>query len=328
MIAVTGANGLLGSYIVRKLISEKESFIALKRPGSDLSLLSDVASSIRWRDADVLDPVALEDALSDVDEVIHAAAVVSFNPRKASWVMDCNVQGTRNVVNQCLMSGVKRLVHISSVAALGRQKNQKLIDETNQWTEGSLNSVYGHSKYLAELEVFRAQEEGLSTVIVNPSIILAAADWTKSSGRLFQYIWNEKPFYSDAFLNYVDVRDVANATYGLLKNNISGQRFILNAGSIPFIDFFQGVAKRFQKKSPHIKLSPSLLSVVARVESFRTFFTGSEPLITRETARMANTGFLYSNDKIKKALSVDFQPIDGTLDWCCQYYMTKYMHKN
>jgi nucleoside-diphosphate-sugar epimerase len=328
MIAVTGANGLLGSYIVRKLIAEKESFVALKRPGSDLSLLSDVASSIRWRDADVLDPVALEDALGDVDQVIHTAAAVSFNPRKATWIMDCNVQGTRNIVNQCILSGVKRLVHISSVAALGRQKNQKLIDESNQWTEGSLNSTYGHSKYLAELEVFRAHEEGLSAVVVSPSIILGAADWNKSSGRLFHYVWNEKPFYSDAFLNYVDVRDVADTTYRLLKNNITGQRFILNAGSISFFDFFQRVAKRFQKKAPHIKLSPSVLSLVARVESFRTYFTSSEPLITRETARMANTEFLYSNDKIKKALSVDFQPIDETLDWCCQYYMTKYMHKN
>lgn len=328
MIAVTGANGLLGSYIIRKLISEKESFVALKRPGSDLSLLSDVAASIRWRDADVLDPVALEDALSDVDKVIHAAAVVSFNPRKANWVMECNVQGTRNVVNQCLQSGVQRLVHISSVAALGRQKNQKHIDENNQWTEGSLNSVYGYSKYLAELEVFRAQEEGLSTVIINPSIILAAADWNKSSGRLFQYIWNEKPFYSDAFLNYVDVRDVADTTYRLLKSNDVAQRYILNAGSVPFIDFFQGVAKRFGKKAPNIKLGASLLSVIARVESFRTYLTDAEPLITRETARMANTEFRYSNDKIKKAFSIDFQPIDETLDWCCQYYMTKYMHKN
>jgi dihydroflavonol-4-reductase len=328
MIAVTGANGLLGSFIIRKLIAEKESFVALKRPGSDLSLLSDVASSIQWRDADVMDPVALEDTLSDVDEVVHAAAVVSFNPRKASWVIDCNVQGTRNIVNQCLLSGVKRLVHISSVAALGRQKNQKLIDETNQWTDGSMNSVYGHSKYLAELEVFRGLEEGLSGVIINPSVILAPADWNKSSGRLFQYIWNEKPFYTDAFLNYVDVRDVSDATYRLLKNEISGQRYILSAGSIPFIDFFQAVAERFQKKAPHIKLGPAMLSVVARAEGVRTFFTGTEPLITRETARMANTEFSYSNDKIKKALSVDFQPIDETLDWCCQYYMTKYMHKN
>jgi uncharacterized protein YbjT (DUF2867 family) len=78
MIAVTGANGLLGSFIIRKLIQEKQSFVALKRKESDLSLLQDVSSLIRWRDADVMDPVSLEEALSDATEVIHAAAVVTF----------------------------------------------------------------------------------------------------------------------------------------------------------------------------------------------------------------------------------------------------------
>jgi nucleoside-diphosphate-sugar epimerase len=242
--------------------------------------------------------------------------------------MDCNIQGTRNVVNQCLATGVKKLVHISSVAALGRQKNQRLIDESNQWVEGTANSVYAQSKYLAELEVYRGQEEGLDSVILNPSVILAAADWNKSSGRLFQYVWDENQFYADGCMNYVDVRDVADATYGLLKNGAPGQRFILNAGAISFHDFFTNVARRFNKKAPHLKLNRTLLSMVARVESFRTYFTKQEPLITRETARFIGTDFLYSNDKIKKALSVDFQPIDKTLDWCCQYYMTKYMHKN
>ncbi len=325
MIAVTGANGLLGSFIIRKLIAEKAPFIAIKRYGSDTSLLDDVASNISWRDADVTDPVALEDALKDVKEVIHAAAVVSFNPRKAKWLMNCNVQGTRNVVNQCLHLGIKRLVHISSVAALGRQKNQTHIDESNQWVEGSGNSVYGQSKYLAELEVFRGQEEGLETIIVNPSVILAPADWTKSSGKLFRYAWKEKPFYAEGYLNYVDVRDVADATYRLLKGNTTGERYILNAGSISFYDFFRGMATRFHKKPPHLKLGPGMLAWIARAERIRTFFSGDEPLITRETARLANTSFLYSNDKIKKTLSVDFQPIDTTLDWCCQYYMTKYM---
>src|SRR5690606_14468045 len=158
MIAVTGANGLLGSFIVRKLLEKKEPFVALKRAGSDTTLLDDVSSSIEWRNADVTDTVALEESLQGITTVIHTAATVSFNPRKASFVMECNVQGTRNVVNLCLAAGIKRLVHISSVAALGRQKNQWLVDETNQWVDSPLNSVYGHSKYLAELEVFRGQE--------------------------------------------------------------------------------------------------------------------------------------------------------------------------
>jgi dihydroflavonol-4-reductase len=329
MIAVTGANGLLGSFIVRELISRNQAFVALKRNGSDTSLLSDVSHKIIWRNGDVLNTQELGEALEGVTMVIHAAAVVSFNPRRASFVLDVNVQGTRNVVNECQARNVKRLVHISSVAALGRQKDQTYIDETNQWVDSPLQSVYDESKYLAELEVFRAQEEGLDTVILNPSLILAPADWTKSSAQLFRYVWHERPFFTDAYLNYVDVRDVASITCRLLdETTLSGERFVVNAGKISFHDFFRAVARRFRKKPPHLRLGYRLLDLAGRAEVLRTWFTGTEPILTRETARLAGTDFLYNNQKIKKALSVEFQPIDVTLDWCCEYYLKKYVNKN
>ncbi len=329
MIAVTGANGLLGSFIVRELMERKMPFVALKRRGSDTSLLGDVTSGVTWRDADMLDPVALEDALQDVTHVIHAAAIVSYNPRKADLVMEHNVVGTRNVIAAAQARGVKRFLHISSVAALGRQKSQSLIDETNQWVDSPMHTVYAESKYLSELEVFRAQEEGMSTVIVNPSVILAPADWSRSSARLFKYVWNEGSLYTDAYLNYVDVRDVSAIVGRLLEEStIEGERFVLNAGKISFEDFFRGVATRFGKRAPTVKLGPGLLHFAARLEVMRTWFTGTEPLLTKETARLAGTDFLFDNSKIRKALSVEFQPIDLSLDWCCQYYVAKYGAKN
>jgi dihydroflavonol-4-reductase len=323
MIAVTGANGLLGSFIVRKLIHENEKFVAIKRKDSDTSLLNDVSGKITWIDADVLDPVSLSEALKNVTEVIHTAAIVSFNPRKAKYVLRINVEGTRNVVDACLGLGIKRLVHISSVAALGRQKNQKFINEKNQWVESSLNSVYAESKYLAELEIFRGQEEGLSTVVLNPSVILAPADWNKSSAQLFKYVWQGKPFYTDGFLNYVDVRDVATISYSLLKSNVQRERFIISAGNISYKNFFEQIAAKFNKKAPSIKINKRGLEIIARFEGLRTWFIGSEPLITRETARFADSEFLYNNEKIKKTLSFDFQSFDQSMTWCCQYYMTK-----
>ena len=323
MVAVTGANGLLGSFIVRQLLATNEPFIALKRKGSDISLLQDVNDKITWREADILDPVSLDDAFSDVGKVIHAAAMVSFNPRDRKKIFDINVEGTKNVVNAAQFHHVKKLVHISSVAALGRIKGQQHIDEDNKWVSSTLNTNYAESKYLAELEVFRANEEGLKTVIVNPSIILAPADWTKSSAKLFKYVWNENRFYIDSYLNYVDVRDVAKITCQLLNLEISGERFVVNAGNISFVEFFTGIAKRFNKKPPSTLLSNRTLNVVASLESVRSWFTGSEPLITSETARLAGTKFLYRNNKIQKVLNIEFQSIDKTLDWCCKYYMTQ-----
>jgi dihydroflavonol-4-reductase len=327
MIAVTGANGLLGSFIIRKLIQEQKSFVAIKRAGSDTTLLQDVAEKIQWRSADVLDPSMLTDALEGCTHVIHSAAIVSFNPHRANEVLEINAVGTRNVVNVCLQQNIKRLLHVSSVAALGRQKEQTLIQEDNKWVDNPINSVYAISKYKAELEVFRGQEEGLNTVILNPSIILAPADWNRSSAKLFRYAWNHRPFYIDASLNYVDVRDVATCAYQLLESNFEAQRFIANAGNVSFKKFFEKTANQFDVKPPSIRLSKNIVKGVARVERVRTWFTRSEPLITRETAYLVGSQFLYDNKKIKNNLKFEFQTLDNTLEWCCDYYSEKFASK-
>lgn len=327
MIAVTGANGLLGSFIVRKLIQEQLPFVALKREGSDTSLLTDVADKIQWRDADVLNPVQVNEAMTGCSKVIHAAAMVSFNPHRANEVMEINAYGTRHVVNACQEHNIQRLVHISSVAALGRQKGQTLVQEDNKWIDNPMNSVYAISKYRAELEVFRGQEEGLNTIILNPSVILAPANWNRSSAKLFKYAWNEKRFYINAFLNYVDARDVASCTVKFLQTDHQAQRIIVNAGNISFKNFFEKIAANFNVRAPSIKLSKNILNVVAKTELLRTLFSRSEPLVSRETAQLADTRFLYDNKKIKNILDFEFQTIDNTLDWCCTYYNKKFNSK-
>ncbi len=327
MIAISGANGLLGSFIVRKLIDGQKPFVALKRSGSDTSLLNDVAEKITWRDADILNPLSLEEALKDCTHVIHSAAVVSYNTHRANEIMEINAIGTRNVVNACLEQNMRKLVHISSVAALGRQKDQTLIDESNKWVDSPFNSVYAKSKYKAELEVFRGQEEGLNTLTLNPSVILAPADWHRSSAKIFRYAWKERPFYIDAYLNYVDVRDVAAIACEFADRNHSGERFIINAGNIPFKTLFEKIAAHFKVQTPRIRLSKKMLMMAAKLESIRTFATGSEPMITHETAQIADTRFFYDNKKIKKILNFEFQSIDNTLEWCCSYYNKKFNSK-
>ncbi len=323
MIAITGANGLLGSFVVRKLIDQNENFIAIKRRGSDTSLLQDVSEKINWREADILDPVSLSEAFKDVTHVIHTAAVVSFNPARASEIMEINVQGTRNVVNTCLAHGIKRLIFISSVAALGRQKGQTVITEKNKWVDSPFHSVYAKSKYYAELEVFRGQEEGISSVIINPSLILAEANWNLSSAQLFKFVWEQKPFYMDGYVNYVDVLDVTSIIYTMLTSPIEGERFIASAGKISYKDFFGLIATKFEKKPPSIKLPKSVLRIGAVLETFRARLSGSEPRLTRETARLAGSEFLFANEKIKKRLNFQFQSIDNTLDRCTRYYIKK-----
>ena len=328
MIAVTGSTGLLGSYIVRKLVASNTPFVALKRKDSDISLLHDLKEKITWRECEITNPVSVEEAFEGVTGVIHTAAYVSFNPRKANTIFEINTEGTRNVVNACLTNNIKRLLHVSSVSALGRQKGQTFLSEENKWIDSGINSTYGESKYKAELEVFRGQEEGLSTVILNPSVILGFSNWDKSSTQLFKYVWNQRPFYINGSLNYVDVRDVADIAIQLFNSSIESERFILSAGSVPFKTFFDKVAQRFQKKGPYLKVNSRLAKLLAGLESVRTWLTGSEPIITRETARLVDTFFQYDNQKVKKALNFNFQPIDATLQWCCEEYKSQHGIKN
>jgi len=323
MIAITGANGLLGSFILRKLVHENIPVIALRRKGSDSSLVKDL-TQITWREIEILDPISVEEAFEGASTVIHTAAQVSFNPRMRKTIMDVNVNGTQNVVNACLVLGIKRLIHISSVAALGRKKGISEMDETARWVESDLNTDYAKSKYLSEVEVWRGAEEGLSVSIINPSVILAPADWSKSSAQLFRFVWQQKPFYSESLINYVDVRDVVELVWQVYDKNISGEKFIANGGNVPIKELFEQIAKRFEKKPPSIKLSPVVLLVVARWEEFRTRLLGGEPMITRQSAKVTKENFYYLNHKAVKKMGISFKSLAETLDWCCPHYKQAY----
>lgn len=323
MIAVTGANGLLGSHILRKLIAENVSVIALKKPGSDLQLVNDL-SGVEWREADVTDAENLLLALKDATTVIHVAGLVSFNPRMREKLFSVNETGTRNVVNACLINNIKQVIHISSVAAIGRQKGFPHIDENSKWQQSDLNSDYAESKYLAELEMWRGKEEGLQVAIVNPSIILAPSVTDRSSAKFFQFAQQEKLFYADAMINYVDVRDVVDCIWKIYTTQTFGDRFILNGGSVSFIELISQIATRFKKKSPSIRLPENLISILATLEDWRSRITGSEPLITRESAKVAKEKFYYSSAKAIEKFNINFKSLENTLDWCCSYYLSGY----
>lgn len=319
MIAVTGVNGLLGSRIAHQLTEDSTPFIGIKRAQSDTTLIDHL--SINCKNADLLDVGALHEALQGVHTVIHTAALVSFKSNDGEQLYRINVEGTRNVVNACLSLGIPRLIHVSSVAALGRQKGIYQINEDNKWVESKLNSDYAESKYLAELEVFRGQEEGLKIDIVNPSVILSQSNWDRSSAQLFKYVWNNKPFYTQGSINYVDVRDVVTMIGLLLKREPRGERHIANGGTVPLKDLLTNIADRLGKKAPWMRVPGPLISAAAWVESARSWITGKEPLVTPQSARTAHEKFFYNNEKAIKKLGMQFRTLDETLEWCCSHYL-------
>jgi dihydroflavonol-4-reductase len=324
MIVITGGNGLIGSAIAQRLLTAGISLSGLKRESSDMRLTDQSVQQIEWKTGDVLDVSSLNECFRNASVVIHTAAKVSFDPKEKRELFQVNVEGTKNVVNACLANGVKKLIHISSVAALGRQKGISLIDEKNKWEESPFNSSYAKSKYLAELEIYRGIEEGLPASIVNPSLVLGRGDWEKSSSKLFQYVWKENMFYSSGQCNYVDVRDVVEIVFKLLNENFFAHRFIASGGVITYKDLFEKIAFSLQKKAPSINVNPFLVNAIATLEEMKSWLFNTHPLVTRESVKSTSEKFTFSNQKSIYDLGIKYQPIDKTIDYCCEYYLRTY----
>ncbi len=327
MIAITGASGLLGRFILKKFNAENAPVIAFRRATSDLSGLTNLGRPVEWREADITNSLTLIEALNNVETVIHSAALVSFDPREKKKIFQTNVSGTQNVVNACLSLGIPRLIFVSSVAALGRKKGVKEINEENKWEENELNSDYAKSKYLAELEVYRGREEGLSVSIINPSVILATGNPKNSSAQIFNYVQKQRPFYAEGNINFVDVRDVADMIYKIYKTPNPHEKFIANAGSIKLQELLGKIAKRLDKTKPSIKVSPRLIRAMAWLEEMRCTLTGEKMIISRQSVKIPGEEFVYQNQKSINQLNMAYRPLEETLDWCCEYYKNVYTTK-
>lgn len=319
-VFITGATGFIGSHIARRYLADGYSVSALKRADSSYGMLTDVADQITWYEGDVLDIPSLEQAIKPGIDVVHAAAIVSFEPKGRDQMERINVEGTANVVNVCLNVGIRKLGFISSVAAVGRPvpkgntKNEPVVvDENYKWEESPNNSNYAKTKYRAELEVWRGVAEGLNVAIVNPSIVLGTGDWNRSSLQLIKYVMDEKPFYPAGLANYVDVLDVVDAMVRLMQSSISSQRFILNGGTIPYRSLLEQIANALKKRPPTMRVPPALTRLLWPLEAIRAWVLGKTPLITRETARSASSSYQYDGHKIEQVAGFQYRSLSETI---------------
>lgn len=321
-ILVTGGTGFLGSYILKALIEKGYQVRALcrsnKRP---FYIPPAILDKVEWVEGDVLDVVSLDDAMKGIDAIIHAAAVVSFQRSDRQLMQSVNVEGTANVVNLALENNVTRLVHVSSVAALGRSEQGGEVNEEKKWEENKLTTHYARSKFKAELEVWRGMAEGLDAVIMNPSTILGYGDWHQSSCAIFRNIYKGFKWYSPGINGFVDVEDTARAALLLLESNISGERFIINGDNWPFKQLMFTIADRFGVKRPARLATPLLTGIAWRLEAFKSFFTRQKPLLTRESARVAHSFTRFSNLKLLQALpGFTFTPLEQSIENACRMY--------
>jgi len=275
---------------------------------------------LQWINADITDFFALEDAFAGVTKVYHCAAAISFDGADRKRLMTVNVEGTANMVTLSLEHKA-RLLHVSSIAAMGRAKNGTETTEKDLWEYQAGRSSYAIAKYEAEMEVWRGIAEGLDAVIVNPSLIIGPAARTEgngTSGAIFALLRNGLHFYTDGAVGLIDVEDAAKAMVLLMEDAaITGHRFLLSNVNMSHKELLERCSMLLDRPAPKYRAAPWMLSIAWRGAKLWSWATGRRPLLTRETARAASRQARFSNKKLVDATGITFKPITDTLREIC-----------
>lgn len=317
MILVTGATGFLGAELIRQLIEKDIPVRALKRAKSEISDALVKNDLVTWFTADINDLEDLSVAFDGVTQVYHCAAFVSFNAKDKKELFKINIEGTANVVNLCAENSV-RLLHVSSIAALGDAKKGELISEKNFWEYNPRSHQYAISKYEGEMEVWRGIAEGLDAVIVNPSVIIGASAGEEGSGAIFKLVRDGLKYYTNGATGVVDVEDVAKCMILLMNSDVSAERYILSADNLHYKEFFAEIAQGFEVSKPKREAKPWMLGLAWRAAKLASAFTGKAPALTKDAARSSLNLSYYSNQKITEALNIKFKPLKESILEVCK----------
>lgn len=305
MILVTGAGGFLGRHLVQALSDAGQTVRALyhvRPPAAELRALP----GLSWQTCDLRDVYAIRESLASVGKVYHCAAKVSFARKDHKDMIRENTEITANLVNVLQELPDIRLLHVSSIASLGRGTPEQMLSEKDVWEESSNNTAYAQSKFRSEMEVWRGIAEGLNAVIVNPSIMLGAGDWESGSARLIQVADKEFPYYTEGINGWVDVRDVVRAMILLMDSDIREERFILSEGNHSYREVFTLMAAALRKKPPRKEAPAFATTLIASWNELRSRLGLGNATLTKETVRTANAKHYYSNSKFLEQFP-DFQ---------------------
>lgn len=323
IILVTGGTGFIGSYIIKNLVEKGHTVRAIRRSNKVPFYISpDILNKVEWIEGDVLDIVSLSEAMQGAEAVIHSAAIVSFSKKERHLMYQVNVEGTANVVNAAVESGIKRFLHISSVAALGRTTRAELVTEQKKWEENKNNTHYAISKHHSELQVWRGFAEGLEGVIINPSTVLGYGDWHQSSCAIFKNAYKEFAWYTKGINGFVGVEDVAEAAVQLTLSGITQKRFIINSENWTFQQLFNTIADGFNKKRPYREATKTMGEIAWRLEKLKAMITGKKALLTRETAKVAHSKTSFDHSALLQALpAFTFTPLETVIKKSCEKYL-------
>lgn len=323
MILVTGATGLVGSHLLVQLLQENEEVKALFRSEKQIEKVKNVFAfynqtrlfdKINWVKGDITNIPSLEIAFENVTHVYHCAALISFDPSDEDELRKINIEGTANVVNCCIDFGIKKLCHVSSIAALGNPKEyETTITEETEWNPEELHSDYAITKYGAEMEVWRGHQEGLEVVIVNPGVIFGYGFPKKGSDVIIQSVKKGLSFYTNGKIGIVAVEDVVKCMIQLMKSSINGERYTLVGENISAKILLDFIANELKVKKPSIEATKWMTSFAWRMDWLISKLLNRKRKLARSTATSSHSTTTFDTSKIEKELNFTFQKKESYL---------------
>ncbi|TLU87708.1 MAG: NAD-dependent epimerase/dehydratase family protein [Chlorobium sp.] len=319
-ILITGATGYIGSQIVFALLSQCSGEVncrVIVRESSNSSFLEGLPVEIVR--ADILDPLALNEAFRGVDTVFHCAGLIAYTRNFRNALYDINVLGTRNVVNASLFNNVRRVVLTSSIAAIGATEDGSQASESTTFQEWQRRNGYMEAKHLAELEALRGLAEGLEVVMVNPGVVIGVDRQNpasvSSSNKVLRLMYQGKlPFLPSGATGFVDVRDVADAHIAAWKKGRSGERYILVGHNLAFLDLFDNIRARAGSNAGQPIMVPDGLGWLAGLGGeCWSMLSQRASFISLESIRASSRKLAYSNTRSVEELSLCYRELSETL---------------
>jgi dihydroflavonol-4-reductase len=312
-VAITGASGLVGGNLAAELVAGGHQVVATRRGATKVAHLADLP--IEWRDADLLSQGALAAAFAGADAVFHCAAAVSVKREVTAELRETNVTGTANVIDACVAAGVPRLIHTSSVVAIGLTTDGQPCDETARWNfdEQGLLDGYAVTKHEAE-RLVRAAGERIDAVIVNPTYMFGPRDARPSSGALIIKIARRRvPGWTDGYNNFVDVRDVARGMIAAWQRGRRGERYILGGHDMTYRACFETIARVAGVRPPRLRVPRPVAALMGRAGDFIEA-RGREPLVNSTQIRYAYTDkFRFASQKAADELGYTYGPLEPAI---------------
>jgi len=327
MILVTGGTGLIGSHLLLDLVKAGTSVRAIYRTQHSLEAVKNVFSYtnspaeaeklfslISWVQADITDVPSMRTAFENVNQVYHCAALVTFDTSKDTQLRKVNIEGTANVVNYCINNKVERLCFVSSIATLDKKPDEKEITEVSFWNKELNHSMYAITKYGAEMEVWRASQEGVSVVMVNPGVVIGPGFWENGGGKLFKRVNSGLDYYFPKTTGFVGVWDVVKIMYELTNSPVKNEKFIVVSENLSFKEIFSLTAQNLHKPAPSRKLKKWMVFSGWLWQEITGIFSNKEKQLDMRSQKSLFQDTFYSSAKLMEQGNYSFEPISRVIE--------------